>query len=236
MSTPVCPECILSATIWLSQWQQQRTLWSSSLVLFYLLFLSLCLQIWLRLRRAPARGCWTWRRRRSNGRTSWRTWGSSWGSAQPRARSPTLNYSILFKCTWPALDCATNQRIHNFSSVFYEPCLASLAYFLVGILNPTPDFCRESWRVCETPNMSFRVFRTRWMKTLPRSSLQQCESHLSVNERMLSRNYLIDLQSPHLDHLEWKWPFSLTLITFVVVWVGHEKTMAHATGSNMNTV
>ena len=136
MSTPVCPECILSATIWLSQWQQQRTLWSSSLVLFYLLFLSLCLQIWLRLRRAPARGCWTWRRRRSNGRASWRTWGSSWGSAQPRARSPTPNYSILFKCTWPALDCATNQRIHIFAVSFMNPVLLHSPIFLLASWTP----------------------------------------------------------------------------------------------------
>lgn len=84
-----------------------------------------------------------------------------------------------FKMHLVAGVCYQSKNPH-LCSVFCEPCPASLTHFLVSILNPTPDFCRESWRVCETPNMSFRVFRTRWMKTPPRSSLQRCECHLSV--------------------------------------------------------
>ncbi len=70
------------------------------------------------------------------------------------------------------------RRVRIFSVSFMNPA------FFVSVLNLPPDFCRESWRVWETPNTSFRLFRARWMRTPPRSSLQQCESHALSNERV----------------------------------------------------
>ncbi len=123
-------------------------------------------QMWLWLRRVPVRGCWTWRRRSSRRRICWRAWRNSWGSVQPRARSQTLNYSILHMSVF-ALKGLSLFRVS------YESSLA-LPVFFVSVLNPPPDFCRESWRVLETPNTSCRVFRTRWMRIRPRSSRQLC--------------------------------------------------------------
>lgn len=68
-------------------------------------------------------------------------------------------------------------------SVLYESSLALFTPSFVSILNPLPGFCRESWRVWETLNTSFRLFRTRWMKTPLRSSHQQCESLISYPPR-----------------------------------------------------
>lgn len=68
----------------------------SSFCSFIVSIMDLLPQMWLRSRRQPARGCSTWRRRRSRERTSCRMWRNICGSARPRARWPTLNYSILF--------------------------------------------------------------------------------------------------------------------------------------------
>lgn len=157
------------------------SVFSISLTTLSSLSFTVHLQMWLRSRRVPARSCWTWRRRRSKGRRSWRAWRNSWGSAPPGARSLTQNYSIfLYVCVvaWKTL----HKRVQIFSLSFIDFALFTL--FFVSVLNPPPDFCRESWRVWETLITSFRLFRTRWMKTPPRSSLQQCESQILSDERV----------------------------------------------------
>lgn len=89
-------------------------------------------QMWLRMRRVWARGCWTWRSRRSKGRASWRSWRNSWGSTQPRARSLTPNYSIF---------CMSVKRVQL--CAIFESCLALFTLSFVSILNPLFRFLQQ---------------------------------------------------------------------------------------------
>lgn len=85
-------------------------------------------QMWLRLKKVWARGCWTWRSRRSWERMSWRAWRNSWGSTRQRVSSLIQNYSILCMLA-----------VKEVQSLFvYVASESSLAWFTlspVGILN-----------------------------------------------------------------------------------------------------
>lgn len=139
-------------------------------------------QIWLKLRRLLARGCWIWRRRWNTRIRGWITWRSSWGSAQPRARWQTQKYSIIFLQQVLSWENGVKKRKKKSQSpvVLHLPSSR--------ILNSFVDFCRGSWSLWETVNMSFSLYRMRWMKTPLKSSLQQCEYHDISDEAVRSNH------------------------------------------------
>lgn len=97
------------------------------------------------------------------------------------------------------------QNLFMYCMSLMSPFLLYLHFPLLASLILLSDFCRESWRVWETLNTSFRLFRTRWMRTPPRSSLLQCESLILRNERVLFHRCCY-LQSPHINHIMSKRP------------------------------
>jgi len=83
--------------------------------------------------------------------------------------------AVSFVLRRVSMESATTGVPHLFSVTVISVLFFSF-FFLVGFLNPPPDFFRESWRVWETASTSLRLFRRRWRKTRPRSSRQPCGS------------------------------------------------------------
>lgn len=87
---------------------------------------------------------------------------------------------ILYKIFRTLLsgDFKGNPEIVTNGLVLVQPCLVPLVFPVFVHLKCPSGFWRESWKIWEVLNTSFRLFRVRWRRTQLKSSLPQCELEL----------------------------------------------------------